>query len=142
VTTAHARGGPPTARPVSLSSTLALTHQAPAFQAAARISGTLDRIDVQAHASAHQAQATANATVTPFASGALEHVVLNASNIDPQYFLASAPSANLAISITAERETAGERLRGALAVTNDIPGTLDRNRVPVGQPTSTAVMIY
>ena len=93
-----------TSSPFALSGTFALTSPQPVYDGKAQLSGTLERITVRAGGQANQAHATANATLTPFAAGAIEHLDLTARAVDPHYFRATAPSANISLDVTSDRD--------------------------------------
>jgi translocation and assembly module TamB len=122
-----------TAQPFALQGGASLTGTKLAYEAKAQIAGTLQRIDVRANANAANAIATANAIVMPFASGPIEHLSLEATNVDPRYFRAEAPSAKLKIQMSADRLASGEQLRGALDAVNTEPGTFDAGRLPISR---------
>jgi uncharacterized protein involved in outer membrane biogenesis len=122
-----------TAQPFALQGSMSLTEAKPAYEAKAQLAGTLERIDVRGDASAGDAVATANAVLTPFGSGPIEHLSLEARNVDPHYLRAAAPSAKLKVQLTADRPADGERMHGALSIVNAQPGTLDANKLPIAQ---------
>jgi hypothetical protein len=78
--------------------------QEPAYDGKADIAGTLERISVQLSAKAKEATAAANAILTPFAPGPIEHLDAAANNVDPRYFHPTAPSARLAMRLAADRD--------------------------------------
>jgi translocation and assembly module TamB len=101
-----------TSRPFALKGALSLTQKEPAYNAQARISGTLERINIQADASAKDATATAGAILTLFATGPIEHLEIDARNVDPQYFLPALPNASWTAQLHADRP--GGRQHGAV----------------------------
>src|SRR4029079_387158 len=103
------------------------------YDAKAQLSGTLERIVVRADGQASQARAKANATLTPFAAGAIEHFDLTARAVDPHYFRETAPTANISLDITSDRDPNSERMHGKLDVINAAPGPWDEDKLPVAK---------
>jgi hypothetical protein len=122
-----------TAKPFVLEGSFSLAQKEPAYDGKAQLSGTLDRIVLQASAAAKNASAKAEAILTPFAAGAIEHLAVNARDVDPQYFRARPPSARLTLKLTAERDPTSDRMLGAVQLTNAAPGPLDKDRLPLAQ---------
>jgi uncharacterized protein involved in outer membrane biogenesis len=122
-----------TARPFALDGSLSLVQPEPAYDGKANITGTLERISVQLNAKAKDATAAANAIITPFAAGPIEHLDAAANNVDPRYFRPTAPSARLVMRLAADRAAKNEHMHGTLKLTNSTPGVWDDGRIPLAE---------
>lgn len=101
-----------------------------AYSVAALLSGTLERPVLALTGTAQDARAQASAALTPFAAAPIERATLEAQNIDPRDFRAGAPHATLRLEAAA-RAGADGVLRGQARLENAIPGTLDREKLPL-----------
>lgn len=91
-------------------------------------SGPLERIALSAVATQGVA-GTAEVALTPFAEAAFASARLQLENIDPATWQPGAPQARL--SITADVAPQGDSIVGSFGLTNQQPGPLDRQRLPL-----------
>ncbi|HET7844231.1 MAG TPA: hypothetical protein VFL14_08780, partial [Xanthomonadales bacterium] len=92
------------------------------------VSGTVERLGIDARGAYHEADVAIKATVTPFESALLTSADIEARNVDLAKFAASLPSTQLALTLAARPEGSG--FRGTLRASNATPGPIDGNRVP------------
>ncbi|MES2296166.1 MAG: translocation/assembly module TamB domain-containing protein [Pseudomonadota bacterium] len=127
---AQARIGSTSPFSVDASASLTLAGKAPA-QLAVRAGGTLAALSVSASGHAGPAKGTAALAFTPFEAVPLRTLALHASGIDPSYYGAALPHADLALELSASVD-AREHLEGKLALSNAAgAGTLDQRRLPL-----------
>jgi translocation and assembly module TamB len=96
-----------------------------------RLGGPLERIGIAAHGTLREAELSAQATATPFASApfsdaAGELTGVDASSIDP-----GLPRTRARVHFTASPR--GEGIAGTLDIVNDDSGPIDAGRFPVAQ---------
>ena len=94
------------------------------------LTGTLERIEVQASATVAGVPAQAHALITPFLAQKLESIEGQAGPADLARFDATLPHTALSASVKAA-PTAGGALAGTLSATNAAAGPLDADRLPV-----------
>lgn len=78
--------------------------------------------------------ATVDIDATPFApelANKVKRITIAAGNINPQLFLSSIPSANLAFSLIVSPDDSGKALDGQLTMANTEPNTPNKNGLPV-----------
>ena len=90
--------------------------------------GPLERIAVEARAT-QGVSGQASALLTPFAASPLASARLQIDALDPASWLAGAPQAKL--NLVAELQPHGKGLAGSFGLSNQQPGPLDRQRLPL-----------
>ena len=127
--TGHARMG--AAPPYGLDGALAFAGDADYRGGRARlaVSGTLERVDVDADGELRGAAVKAKAKLAPFAAAALESADVTADGVDLAQFGAALPATALAVEASARPDGAG--FAGSVSARNAAAGPLDAGRVPV-----------
>lgn len=105
-------------------------HEAPAYSASATLGGSLQRLDAAASAHAQGATAEAMAVLTPFNPNPVQRLDLAATGINPQTWQSNAPMADVSLRVKVEADT-DNRIKGAITVQNELPGTLDQPKLPL-----------
>jgi translocation and assembly module TamB len=130
-------------RPFATSGTLNLTgaYQATSttpvekFQLAAQLSGSLQELAVALRASGDKLNGNADVLATPFATIPFRQVNIDLQHINPQVFHSAAPQADLRLRAALTPNQAGQieqlRVSGPVELVNLIPGSLDRQRLPL-----------
>lgn len=95
---------------------------------ALQASGPLSRIELNARAE-QGISGQASATLTPFAAQPFAKAHVELDNMDPAIWLAGAPRADLALNL--ELQPGDKELLGEFLLSNRLPGTLDRQRLPL-----------
>ena len=103
-------------------------------QATLGLTGELAAIDFKLDALAEGMNAMASGQAAPFAKVRLPRLLVAGEGIDPRQFAADAPSADLAFSGIFEGQP-GERLLGTFSLSNQLPGRLDQDRLPLANLT-------
>ncbi|MHB0982924.1 MAG: translocation/assembly module TamB domain-containing protein [Thiobacillus sp.] len=103
-------------------------------QATLGLTGELAAIDFKLDALAEGMNVMASGQAAPFAKVRLPRLLVAGEGIDPSQFVADAPSADLAFSGIFEGQP-GERLLGTFSLSNQLPGRLDQNRLPLANLT-------
>ncbi|MFZ3259574.1 MAG: hypothetical protein WA135_01755, partial [Thiobacillus sp.] len=98
------------------------------------LTGELAAIDFKLDALAEGMNVMASGQAAPFARVRLPRLLVAGEGIDPSQFVADAPSADLAFSGIFEGQP-GERLLGTFSLSNQLPGRLDQNRLPLANLT-------
>ena len=98
------------------------------YRIAARLGGTLTRIEAKVDAEERDVRANATAVVEPFDRQPLRSLKLVARDVDLSRY-AKAPRTRL--SVDASIEPAAQGFAASLRLANAEPGALDRDRVPV-----------
>lgn len=119
---------------------------APSHRIVARLEGTLRRFTITASGKAQNALVQGFSAFTPYGAKLLERLEATASPVNPRDWNAAAPAANLQLALRAEGSEE-KALRGELVAANSVPGTFDRERLPLvaakavfsGDPGSLAV---
>ena len=93
------------------------------------VSGTLERIGVDAQGTLHNAGATVKATLTPFAPALMVTAAVDARDVDLAQFEASLPATSLSVHLTAS--PSGPGFAGELTAGNAAAGPIDAGRIPV-----------
>lgn len=114
--------------PVNAHIDLAGTLEARPLAATLQATGPLTRLRAELHAS-RGIDGDAQALITPFAAMPFAEALINLRQLDPAAWIAGAPSAQLAI--TAQLQPEGEHITGSFGISNDRPGPLDRNALPL-----------
>ncbi len=96
----------------------------------ARASGQLDRIQLTARAALAGGQGEADLLLTPFAARPLQTARIEAADVDPAAWDKTLPGANLSLQATLRGQADGV-FSGDLALRNALPGTWDKNRLPL-----------
>lgn len=103
-------------------------------QATLGLTGELAAIDFKLDALAEGMNVMASGQAAPFAKVRLPRLLVAGEGIDPRQFAADAPSADLAFSGIFEGQP-GERLLGTFSLSNQLPGRLDQDRLPLANLT-------
>ena len=98
------------------------------YRVAARLGGTLERIEAKFDGQERDLHATGTAILEPFAALPLRALKLTTRDVDLSKF-ADVPQTRLAIE--AALEPAGKGFGGPVRIVNAQPGPIDRGRVPV-----------
>ncbi|HEY2815900.1 MAG TPA: AsmA family protein [Casimicrobiaceae bacterium] len=99
-------------------------------------SGELARIDLRSSIRAQSSAIEANAIVRPFTEHVVERAQARLQAVDPRHLAEGAPAALLDGTLDVAAE--GLVLRGKVAITNNLAGTLDDERVPLTTIAATA----
>ncbi|MBW8458591.1 MAG: translocation/assembly module TamB domain-containing protein [Thiobacillus sp.] len=103
-------------------------------QARLGLTGELAAIGFKLDALAEGMNVMASGEAAPFAKVRLPRLLVAGEGIDPSQFVADGPSADLAFSGIFEGQP-GERLLGTFSLSNQLPGRLDQNRLPLANLT-------
>ncbi|MES1981677.1 MAG: translocation/assembly module TamB domain-containing protein [Pseudomonadota bacterium] len=104
--------------------------QVPAWAVQAHATGPLDRIKIELSGSAAQAQLQAQSVLLPFSRIPLGQTVMALSKIDPAQWHEGWPNANIDVTANFQPDETGA-LSGEIKARNAIPGSLDRQRLPL-----------
>jgi len=98
-------------------------------------SGELARIDLRSSIRAQSSAIEANAVLQPFTEQVIERAQARLQAVDPRHLVEEAPAASFdgTLDIAAE----GPVLRGKVAITNSLAGTIDDQRMPVSTVAAT-----
>lgn len=102
------------------------------YRVGVRLGGTLARITVGAEAVAGQATARGQAVAAPFRQHPLERAELAVQGVDPAMFGKGLPRARLSATLSLAGKPDGT-LQGRLQARNALPGSLDRQRLPLSR---------
>ena len=108
------------------------------MEAKLELAGELAAIDFKLDAGAEGMSLMAAGQAAPFAPIRLLRLVLSGQGIDPSQWAADAPHARLAFSGVFEGQP-GEQLVGTFSLTNQLPGRLDQQRLPLANLTAAVV---
>ena len=100
------------------------------IKASVIIGGTLEALQLQASTTAHGASAKATGLLRPFSKLLLDNFTLDADNVDLAAWDKTLPHTKGRIALVAGMP-APEQFAGTVRVENDIPGTIDTQRVPL-----------
>ena len=95
---------------------------------AVQASGPLSRVVLNARAE-QGISGQANAILTPFAPQPFAEAHVELDDMDPAVWLAGAPRADFALNL--DLQPGAKELTGEFLLTNRLPGTLDRQRLPL-----------
>lgn len=119
------------AAPFALAGDAALVQQGELpYRLALKFSGPLERLDVDASASAHGGRADAVAVVKPLAAQPLTEARFTFSGIDPARWRAGLPGADLGGRLVLHG-TAANTFSGEIELDNASPGRWDQSRLPL-----------
>lgn len=124
-------------RPFATSGGLELAglYQQEKFQLAAQLSGSLQELGIALTASGDKLNGTADIVATPFSTVPLKQAKIDVQHINPQLFSSSAPKADLRLQAdlapVAGSSTDNLRVAGKVEINNAIPGSIDRQRLPL-----------
>jgi translocation and assembly module TamB len=125
-------------RPFALSGGLELSgaFQQEHYRIAARLGGSLQALNIALTADGDKLSGAAQIDATPFAAVPLQRAQISMDHINPKTFSAGAPQADLALRadlqpVASTANDAPLAVAGTIAVTNAIPGALDRDRLPL-----------
>ena len=93
------------------------------------VSGTVERMNIDAKGAYREADVAIKAGVTPFEPALVTSADIDARNVDLAKFASALPATQLTVTLAARPDGAG--FRGTLNARNATPGPIDRNRVPV-----------
>jgi uncharacterized protein involved in outer membrane biogenesis len=93
------------------------------------VSGELARIDFRSSIRAQSSTIEANAIVQPFTEQMIERAQARLQAVDPRHLAVGAPAAMLDGTLDVAAD--GSALRGKVAITNSLAGTVDDERVPL-----------
>jgi translocation and assembly module TamB len=102
-----------------------------AYRLAAKVGGTLERIEAKLDGSLAGTPVTARATLTPFAKQPVASVALEASGVDLAKLKPGLPATRL--DVHAALEPQGEGFAGPVRVANGAPGRWDQGALPFSQ---------
>ncbi len=101
----------------------------------ANAAGTLAALRLELNASGDKLNGEAQVELAPFASQPLLRAEISAAHINPKLFSAGAPSADLTLHADLVPQAAGAdgelTVSGPIMLRNAIPGSLDRERLPL-----------
>lgn len=97
--------------------------------------GFLDRIKLSIDGSVESAKFTGKALALPLETNVIRALDMQADNINPVQWNNTWPAANIDLGLSAESDPAGT-WTGSLRLTNGMPGTLDRQRLPLTELTA------
>lgn len=97
--------------------------------------GSVDRITLNIDGKVESAKFTGKALVLPLETGVIRALDMQAENINPVQWNDTWPAANIALGLNAQSDPAGT-WSGSLRLTNGMPGTLDRQRLPLTELTA------
>ncbi|HSN19172.1 MAG TPA: hypothetical protein VLS49_00755, partial [Usitatibacter sp.] len=134
--TAHAKGTIGNAKPyaLDLQGDAAGSFEEHAYRIAARLGGTLERLEANAEGTVAGTRATARATVEPFAKQPVKSVALDASGVDLAHVKAGLPATRLDVHAALVPE--GDDFAGPVRIANAAPGRWDRGALPVTEATT------
>jgi translocation and assembly module TamB len=129
-------------RPFALSGGLALSgaYGQEHYQIDARLSGSLQKLNLALKASGDKLNGDAQIDAAPFDAVPLQRAKINLAHINPKTFNAGAPQADITlradlqptvISTTSTSPTAPLTVTGIVSATNAIPGRIDQDRLPL-----------
>ncbi|AMP10991.1 hypothetical protein CAter282_3296 [Collimonas arenae] len=138
-------------RPFALSGGVELggEYQQEKYQVDARLSGTLEALDIDLNARGDKLAGTARIAATPFAPIPFQSVALQAAHVNPKLFSSGAQQADLSLQVelkplapvvaAAASNTASVpaadlstlAVSGPIRITNAMAGTLDQDRLPL-----------
>jgi len=105
------------------------------FQLAAQLSGSLQELGIALTAAGDKLNGSADVVATPFATVPLKRARIDVQHVNPQAFSSGAPKADLQLraDLAPVAGATAENLRvaGPVAISNAIPGSLDRQRLPL-----------
>jgi translocation and assembly module TamB len=122
---------------VNLAGTYQATSTAPTekFQLVAQLSGSLQELGVALSASGDKLNGSAKVVATPFATIPFRQASIDLQHINPQVFNSAAPQADLRLHANLRPNQANQieqlRVSGPLELVNLIPGSIDRQRLPL-----------
>lgn len=102
------------------------------------LSGSLERIKLNAQGKSGQANIAVNSTIQPFTENwaqKLPNLVIKAQHINPKQFSAQLPQANIQLAVLLNEQPNGA-LSGQLNLTNKIPNAFDYSGIPLRQATA------
>jgi translocation and assembly module TamB len=128
--TAHVSGSVGYARPFRLDAhaTASGRFQEKAYDADAKVKGTLETLEADLQGTFAGARAMASAAVAPFGESVVRALSLEASRVDLAQFTPSLPATDLAVQ--AKLVPHGKGFRGPVRIENARPGPWDRKELP------------
>lgn len=102
----------------------------PALDAELKLNGPLEQLLLKVRARSGEARLLADGRLAPFAELPLQALKLQARQIDPRAFAASAPQASLDLDADLTQEAANA-VRARIGLKNRIPGRIDQERLPL-----------
>lgn len=137
-------------RPFALSGGIELggEYQQEKYQVDARLSGTLELLDIDLNAYGDKLAGTARIAATPFAPLPFQSILLQAAHVNPKLFSRGAPQADLSLQVELKplvaQALAGDSnplappadlstlaVSGPVRITNAMAGALDQDRLPL-----------
>ncbi len=132
-------------RPFALSGEVELggAYQQEEYQVDARLSGTLEALDIDLNAHGDKLTGTAKIVATPFAPIPFQSFLLQAAYVNPKLFSSGAPQADLSLEVELKPLAVNSNLAvmpvalstlavsGTIRITNAMAGALDQDRLPL-----------